>query len=249
MIPPAQDRPVEPFRPDNPSGKRAAWWQNAVVRWIIDHDDKRSFLIGYVGLTIFLTIGISLFWLFFLVGVHLCFECLKKNDDGVFEPRRVLAFALWDIKFDVVLLTMALVLLVVTEVRFGIAGIAGLARFSAVLSRFSGASRSFVPIKDLVLAFRIVCTRKMDRRDSLQRKLLWLKAEKLADQAAIREAERRRIQTYRFPWQAPWRYTSKIALGIIVLNISIITGALVMAPDPWTDLLPVLKKEFHPWPG
>lgn len=244
-----QDPSVEPPFPDIPSGKSRSWWENPVVRWIIDHDDKRLFLIGYVGLTIFLTIGISLFWLFFLVAVHLCFECLKKIDDGVFAPRRILAFALWDIKFDIVLLTMALVLLVVTEVRFGIAGVAGLARFSAVLGRFSGASRTFVPIKDLVLAFRIVCTRKMDRRDSLQRKLIWLKAEKLADQAAVREAEKQRIQTYRFPWQAPWRYTSKIALGIIIMNICIIIGALIVAPDPWADLVPVLKKEFHPFPG
>lgn len=239
---------MEPMKSSSPGEAVSPGTENPVLRWIIDHDDKRAFLIGYVGLTILLTIGISLFWLFFLVGVHLCFECLKKIDDGAVGPKRILAFAVWDIKFDVALLTMALVLLVVTEVRFGLAGIAGFARFSSVLSRFSGASRSFLPMKDLILAFRIVCTRKMDRRDFLQRKLLWLKAEKAADQAAIKEAERKRIATYQYPWQAPWRLTSKIALGIILFNFLAILVALLIAPDAWGDLLPALKKEFHPWP-
>ncbi|MCH8474892.1 MAG: hypothetical protein LAT55_06660 [Opitutales bacterium] len=233
----------------SPSGRRSLWGdRNVLLRWIIDHDDKRAFLIGYVGLTILLTIGISLFWLFFLVGVHLCFECLKKIEDGALGWKRVLAFALWDIKFDVALLSMAMVLLVVTEIRFGLAGIAGFARFNSVLSRFSGASRSFLPVKDLVLAFRIVCTRKMDRRDFLQRKLRWLKAEKKADQAALRAADRERIAAYRYPWQAPWDLTAKIVLGIILVNLLVVIIALGIAPDPWGDLIPALKKEFHPWP-
>ncbi|MCC5788004.1 MAG: hypothetical protein JJT75_00070 [Opitutales bacterium] len=233
----------------SPRVRPSSWGdRNVLLRWVIDHDDKRAFLIGYVGLTILLTIGISLFWLFFLVGIHLCFECLKKIEDGALGWRRVLAFALWDIKFDVALLSMAMVLLVVTEIRFGLAGIAGFARFSTILSRFSGASRSFLPLKDLVLAFRIVCTRKMDRREFLQRKLLWVKAEKEADQAALKAAERERIATYRYPWNARWTVTTKIVLGIIVVNLLVILGALSIAPDPWTDLVPALKTEFHPWP-
>ena len=218
------------------------------LRWIIDHDDKRAFLVGYVGLTILLTIGISLFWLFFLVGVHFCFECLKKIDDGAVGLRRILAFALWDIKFDVALLSMALILLVFTEVSFGLAGIAGFSRFSQVLSRFSGASRSFLPLKDLILAFRIVCTRKLDRREFLQRKLKWVKAEKEADQEALRRAERQRIATYRYPWQASWTLTAKFVVGITVVNIVLIAIALFIAPDAWADLKPALAKEFHPWP-
>lgn len=218
------------------------------LEWIVEHDEKRLFVLGYVGLTLLLTIGISLFWLIFLVLVHFGFEVIKKYYDGAVEPVRIIAWAAWDTKFDFALITMALVLVVYTEISFGIAGIAGLGRFTGVMARFSGASRGILPIKDLILAFRIVCTRKMDRRDFLQRKLRWSKEQEKAGIKAMKKVERMRLAAHRYPWQMKWALTSKLVMGVIVINLLAILFAITFGDTPVEEWAPEILRELHPWP-
>lgn len=218
------------------------------LEWIVEHDEKRLFVLGYVGLTLLLTIGISLFWLIFLVSVHFFFEVVKKYYDGAGEPSRILAWAVWDIKFDIALITMALVLVVYTEISFGIAGVAGLGRFTGVMARFSGATRGVLPIKDLILAFRIICTRKMDRRDFLRRKLLWSKQQEEAGIKAIKKIERMRLSAHRYPWQTKWVLTSKLVMGVIIINFLAILFAITFGETPAAEWGAAILRELHPWP-
>lgn len=231
-------------KPAEGDGKRIAGF----LEWIVDHDDKRLFVMGYVGLTLLLTIGISLFWLIFLVSVHFVFEVLKKYHDGAREMSRILAWAAWDIKFDIALVSMALVLLAFTEISFGIAGIAGLGRFSAVMTRFSGATRGILPVKDLILAFRIVCTRQMDRRDFLQRKLVWSKEREEAGIKAMRQAERMRLAAHRYPWQTKWPLSGKLIVGVTVVNLLAVLFAICFGETPASEWGGAVLREFHPWP-
>lgn len=218
------------------------------LEWIVDHDEKRLFVLGYVGLTLLLTIGISLFWLIFLVSIHFFFELLKKHYDGAGSPSRIIAWAAWDIKFDIALITMALVLLVYTEISFGIAGIAGLGRFTGVMARFSGATRGVLPIKDLILAFRIVCTRQMDRRDFLQRKLQWSKQQEKEGIKAVKQVERMRLSAHRYPWQMKWPLTSKLVIGVAVFNLLAILFAISFGETPAAEWGAAILRELHPWP-
>lgn len=229
-------------------GKEPRRPRHRILRWMVDHDDKRLFLFGYVGLTLFLTIGISLFWLCLLVSIHFTFECLKKYYDGAGSFRRIVSWSAWDTKFDLALVSMALVLLVVTEVSFGFAGVAGFSRFSAVAARFSGASRGLLPIKDLILAFRIICTRKLDRRDFLQRQLLWTKKAQISGRIAARQAEIQRLRANKYPWQESWSWSTRLVLGIIVVNMLVIPTVILMGETPLSELLQSVGKEMHPWP-
>ncbi len=221
---------------------------NGFMAWIVEHDEKRLFVLGYVGLTLLLTIGISLFWLIFLVLVHFSFEMIKKYYDGAGETCRIIAWAIWDTKFDFALITMALVLVTFTEISFGIAGIAGLSRFSGVMARFSGASRGILPIKDLILAFRIVCTRQMDRRDFLQRKLQWNKQQEQEGIEALKKIERLRLSAHRYPWQMKWSLASKLVMGVIGFNVLAVFFAITFGETPAAEWWPEIRREFHPWP-
>ncbi len=222
--------------------------ERGFIAWIADHDEKRLFLVGYVGLTLLLTIGISLFWLIFLVSIHFFFEVVKKYCDGAKDTSRILTWSAWDIKFDLALVTMALVLVVFTEISFGVAGVAGLSRFSGVMARFSGASRGVLPIKDLILAFRIICTRKLDRRNVMQRKLRWSKMQQEAGRDAIKKADCLRLSSHRYPWQMPWSLTSKIVVGVIVFNLGLVAVVMIFGETPFSEWGPAILNELHPWP-
>ncbi len=41
--------------------------------WIVNHDDRKSFVILYILLAVLLSAFVSLFWLCFVVGVHYTF--------------------------------------------------------------------------------------------------------------------------------------------------------------------------------
>ena len=216
-----------------------------MLRWIIEHDEKRLFLVGDVGLSLLLTIGISLFWLLFLVGVHFLFEMLKDWHYGARDPRRLLAWAAWDIKFDIALVTVAIFLAALTEAQFGIAGIGGLSRISAT---FSKVTRGFIPIKDIVLGLRIVCTRKLDRRDILQRRLTLIKDQKRANIEEVHRVETQRLQNYRYPWDMKWNLTNKIILGVMVVNVCLTIGVIFLNQNPPLAMLEGLIRQLHPWP-
>jgi hypothetical protein len=48
-------------------------------RWIIDHDNSRLFVVAYVGLELVLSIFVGLFWLVFVVGLHVVFELVRQH--------------------------------------------------------------------------------------------------------------------------------------------------------------------------
>lgn len=107
---------------------------HAAHRWVVEHDDRRLFIALYIGLAVVLSIWISLFWLLVIVGVHLLFELVRQ----AYLQRRPLALvghALWEIKLDVALVLLALVLALYMELVLGVLGLNGAARMGGAVAR------------------------------------------------------------------------------------------------------------------
>ncbi len=177
--------------------------------WMVHHDDSRLFLVGFVVLSIVLTLWISLSWLFVMVGLHFVLECVKKHYDGAGRPLRIMAWVVWDIKLDLLLVVIALVLALYTSVTLGVAGIGGATRLSVFgfrlgrLTRLSQSLRGLrmllpLPMKDVVLASRIACVRKLDRREILKRRAT------VYIPGPRDRARARRIASVRYPWHGRW---------------------------------------------
>ncbi len=204
-----------------------------IRRWIPGHDDSTAFLVGYVALSIVLTLAISLFWLVALVFVHFVFEAIKKHHDGARGTPRIVAWAAWDIKLDLLLLTIAFLLLVYTHVSFGIAGLGAL----------TGGTRSLrlVSLKDLFLAVRIACVRKLDRREIRRRRAR-------AAEVPSERARAERIAAAGWPWRADWTATDKLALFLIGANLAAIGLGFHLAEESPRAVLVLLGDALHPWP-
>ena len=219
-----------------------------IRRWIIDHDDSWVFLIGYVCLTIVLTIWVSLFWLVFMVGLHFVFEYVKKQYDGANGVARGLAWTVWDVKLDLLLVVIAFVLLVYTEVSFGVAGLASAGRAGVIgarLGHLTRAARLPMSFKDLILASRIAGVRKIDRKEITKRR------EKYAadtPDAPAEKARALRIASAKYPWQNRWRLVDKIAIVFIVVNLAAFFVAFAIAQETPAEILAIVAHELHPWP-
>ncbi len=214
----------------------------SLYRWVIEHDDRRLFLVGYIVLSIVLSIAISLFWLLVLIAIHLLLELVKKRHDGAGSLRRTLAWALWDVKFDLALLVMAFMLLVYTSISVGILGIGGASL---------GASRSLhglvaaMPIspRDFILAARIIGLRQLDRREILRRR------RQRRTTGPSDAARASRIAAVRYPWQATWSFAEKLALLFVLVNVSAIALGFYVAEETPRQVLAAMLQQLHPWPG
>jgi hypothetical protein len=98
-----------------------------VYAWILQHDDRWSFIALYVSLAVVLSLWISLFWLVALVAVHLAFELVRQGAAGATGTER-LGLALWEVKLDIALVLFALALSLYMEVVLGVLGLQAAAR-------------------------------------------------------------------------------------------------------------------------
>jgi hypothetical protein len=98
-----------------------------VYAWILQHDDRWSFIALYVSLAVVLSLWISLFWLVALVAVHLAFELVRQGAAGAAGTERF-GLALWEVKLDIALVLFALALSLYMEVVLGVLGLQAAAR-------------------------------------------------------------------------------------------------------------------------
>jgi hypothetical protein len=110
-----------------------------LLQWIIDHDDSWLFIGSYVGLAVVLSIAISLFWLLVVVAIHGVFEWIRQSYSPYRDRWSVVARVGWELKLDVALLLLALVLAVYMDVILGAAGLGSAARLGIQTgARFTG---------------------------------------------------------------------------------------------------------------
>lgn len=113
----------------------------SIKNWIINHDDKKIFVVAYISLAVILSIWLGLFWLCVVVGVHYLFEVVIQVDRKK-ALHLALANGLWEIKLDIFLIILALLVSVYMEVILGAVGLSSGARtVAAAGSRFAGWQR------------------------------------------------------------------------------------------------------------
>jgi hypothetical protein len=50
-----------------------------ILNWIAEHDEKLLFVLLYIGISLVLSITVSLFWLLFAVLLHLALEIIRQS--------------------------------------------------------------------------------------------------------------------------------------------------------------------------
>jgi hypothetical protein len=187
--------------------------------WIHNHDDSWLFTIAYVGLAVVLSIWISLFWLVVIVGLHGVLEWIRQRALG-----RGMAAVVWEIKLDLSLVLLALVLAAYMDVVLGAAGLGGAARLGAQAAvRATGWSRALrgvlLSLDDAAQVARMVAARNGGAT--------------AADVEEIR---------------ARWRVGDHIGVWLGVASVVLLLLAPSLTGQPPGDLAQSLLAELHPWP-
>lgn len=131
---------------------------NTIKTWIINHDDKKLFVVLYISLAVILSIWLGLFWLCVVVGVHYLFEVIIQLDRKL-PVHRALALGVWEVKLDIFLIILALLVSIYMDVILGAAGLSAGARTAATAgARFAAWQRVIrviaLSVDDLAQAVR-----------------------------------------------------------------------------------------------
>ncbi len=99
--------------------------------WVRHHDESWIFVVVYLGLAVGLSVFVSLFWLVVVAGLHFILEIFRQRFYRV-GRKSVVLHALWEVKLDVGLVLLALMLVLYIDLVLGILGIQSAARAAAV---------------------------------------------------------------------------------------------------------------------
>lgn len=198
--------------------------------WIVEHDERRSFVLPYLLLSVAFSLFVSLFWLLVLVGIHLGLELARARRLGL-GP--VLPRALWEIKLDLGLLLLAITMAIYMDVAFGILGLGASARAGAAAATVGGRANL---IRRAVRAFFLVL-------DDLVRILGVVVAAR-----GVRESQRPATPDTTPPWRGGWGWGDRIALALLT------AVGLLLAFSPWLsghaagEILGIVASELRPFP-
>lgn len=198
--------------------------------WVVEHDERRSFLLPYLLLSVGFSLFVSLFWLVVLVGIHLGLELARARRLGLEPP---LPRALWEVKLDIGLLLLALSMAIYMDLAFGILGLGASSRAGGAALRLGARSHL---LRRVVRAFFLVL-------DDIVRVLGVVVAAR-----GIRDTQAPVAPEALPPWRGRWSWGDRIALSLLA------TVSLLLALSPWFsghglgEILAIIWAEFHPWP-
>jgi hypothetical protein len=210
----------------SPAPRRGFWG------WILSHDDSWIFTILYVGLAVYLSIAISLFWLVAVVMVHAVFEWVRQAHIDRQQPG-VLARTAWHLKLDFALVIFALSLDVYMGFLLGAAGLGGAARLTAQAgARFAGWTRA---IRGIMLSIDDAAHVARAAGRAITKRGNGEDGEEPEDMQ---------------PWRN-WGVGDHIAIWLGVLCVLAILAAPLIPPveQTWAGVWEVVTESFHPWPA
>jgi hypothetical protein len=236
--------------------------------WILQHDDRWSFIALYVTLAVVLSLWISLFWLVALVAVHYGFECVRQAAAGA-RGTEVVSLAFWEVKLDIALVLFALALSLYMNVVLGVLGLQAAARAGA-------AANASLRAGGRVLAWeRAIRGVLLSADDAAQVARVGLRRGSLGQQAAGEEptsdggtgsagvavAERAttvvatesgatgRPPIERSPgWRGEWGIGDRIAIGLGFICLLLMVAAPALTDHTVGGALATLLVELHPFP-
>lgn len=196
---------------------------DSLKAWLNEHDDKLSFTLLYVGLSVFLSIYISLFWLIPIVAAHAFLEANTLEEQQSNKAWHVFMH----LKLDIVLIIFALCLAVYFEAIFGLLGLSAASRGAAQGgARFIAWQRS---IRGTLMT--------LDDAAQLAKGIARVKSSSTEDKVE-QEADGNRPSKLDY-----------LTLGFGVLMLLGIAFAPFLIEMSYTDVLKILADELHPWPS
>lgn len=246
-----------PLGPVGPVGKDPIGHLGPVQRWVVLHDRSVIFALSYVSLTIILSIFISYFWLLALVGLHLVLEWMKKGYLGYKSFWHRAAWTIWDTKFDIALIFLALTLLSYTGVGAGVAGAQSATRVGLMSGRLAGILARFarlgvvlramgIRVVDLFFSARVILFRKADMARASKQEA-YLQQNPTADGQTNPTDPAAGIPEH-LPWQRALGGYGWFAVILVVVNTVAVLFAPVVTDHTYTSLMETLATKFHPWP-
>lgn len=196
--------------------------------WCIEHDERVSFFVPYIVLSVVLSLAAGLFWLFVLVSLHFALELYRHRGPA---PTLVAGNALWSIRLDLVLLLVALTVTLYLDTVIGVLGLRAFPQASAAASRLPSLQRlirSGVLMADEVArvgAYFITLRGVTGTETNVP----------VADTSAR-------------PWAGPWSRGTRIQLGIVVLMLVLILLAPWLTGQSVAEIAATVRSELSPFP-
>jgi hypothetical protein len=241
--------------------------------WVAEHDERWTFVLLYIGLAVLLSVFVSLFWLVVVAAAHFLLECMRQSQ-RLSGARDVLSGALWEIKLDVGLVLMALILALYVDVVFGLLGLHSAARAGAVArvglrvgSRAAAWERNIrtalIVVDDalrLGQGAAMVRRRKQGGVGGVDAAGMAVAVDAAAAQraaAAAAEAAAAKVEAARTAaalavavpgWRAPWSLGDRIALALNAVGILLLVAAPLLTSQDLSGVLATLQTQLKPFP-
>jgi hypothetical protein len=220
--------------------------------FVYQHDQRWLFVLAYLGLAVVLSMAVSLFWLVVVAGVHFLLECGRQTMLGRGGVRDVVSHALWEVKLDVGLVLLALVLALYMDVIFGILGLQSVARAGAVAragvrlgSRAAAWERNIrtflLTVDEMArVVYGVVMVRR-GAREAGEPVPGRVKAAAAATKAMTPDPNLP-------PWRARWGIGDRIAISVLVMGLFMMVVAPLLTPHDVSGTVEVLREQLRPFP-
>lgn len=216
--------------------------------YVLDHDNRWSFILAYITLAVVLAIAINLFYLTLVVAIHGLFEWVKQRrlvDDRIGQFSRVL----WELKLDVGLVFFGLSMEVYMEYALGLVGLGAAARAGAAGGRFvvlqNVLRATLLSVDDAAQVGRMVAAKRSGEEEDGTDGALLIDP----DEEALREARAIANKNGRLgPWIGRYSLGDKISLGFGALCLALILVAPAITPHDFASVWQAIAEEMHPWP-
>ncbi len=229
--------------------------QGWLKRWIVDHEDRFSFLVFYVGAAVVLSLLISLFWLVVVVVVHFLLEWVRHAQE---HPSRLRVFgeSMWEVKLDASLVLIALALAVYMPVVFGVLGLGTAARVAGASARFVVWQRVIrgiaISIDDGLLVMRGVLKKFAGKKKKTA-------AQGGSSQTEERAASTRTATGDETPvpepgtvglasWRARWGVLDWASIVMALASVGLIAVAPWITEHTLGSVMHEVLGDLHPWP-
>jgi hypothetical protein len=220
--------------------------------WVIDHDNKILFIILYIGISLVLSIAISLFWLLFAVLLHLGLEVIRQSRVKK-GGRAIFLESLWETKVDFALVAFALWLAVYLDFIFGVAGLGAAARFG--VQGASRAGRIGAWLARLTTRFaawqRVVRSILISLDDVFNLARIVQKSRKIKSNKKKGSTEEVLPVTpdpTRTAWTMKWSFGDYLGMGLLSLFLLLVVFAPFLTQQSYADIKGIILEEFRPFP-
>lgn len=227
-----------------------------MVRWILDHDRSWLFVGLYLGLAVILSVFVSLFWLLFMALAHFALEWVRhrilRGEHGIQVPLN----ALWEVKLDLALVVVALVLALYMEVVLGILGLQSAARAGAAVQAGGRLGTRIAGWDQLIRGFLLT----VDDLANVARAFVMRRG--MAEEGAESDEGSGASGEDPVPWEPggigprppllwaqPWGKGDWFAVGLAAVGLLLLVATPVFTDHDTASALAVLGEELRPLPG